>query len=122
MSEINNNNFKPQVPVNPKLDPKPVAPKTEEIVASKEEVLAQSPKIDLPSIGLPGRSQVKPSENVNSDIDFFLKNPEMVEKANEFFDMVYEQLKQNDQEKEKKAPAYETAAQITNAYVKEFLN
>ncbi len=116
MSEINNNNFPPQIPAA-KIDNKPIVPKIQEEQAAPKDTQKPEQKAELPSIGLPGRSQVKSTGTVLSDIDFFLKNPEMVEKANNFFEMTYNQLK------EKGYPeAYETAAQITDAFTKEFIN
>ncbi len=115
MSEINN--FPPQIPASAKIENKNTLPKPQEEVLLQKEEIAAAPKTDLPSIGLPGRSQVKATDNVAGDIDFFLKNPEMVEKANHFFEMTYDQLKAKGYPE-----AYETATQITNAFTKEFLN
>lgn len=118
MSEINN--FQPQFPASPKIDNKPITPKVqEETAVTKEAQSAATPKADLPSIGLPGRSQVKPTDNVASDIDEFLKNPEMIGKAVLFFDQAYDQLiKEGHSEEE----SYAMAGQITKAFKSEFLN
>ena len=58
-----------------------------------------------------GRSLVSFKGNpVDTDVKFMMENPEIVSKANKFFDMA-EQI-----------CGYENAAKLTDAFVKEFLN
>lgn len=62
-----------------------------------------------------GRSQVSQADNVKNDANFALNNPEIVENADKYFDMAYNQLL-----KSSEPDAYEKACAMTKAYVDEF--
>lgn len=63
-----------------------------------------------------GRSQVSKPDNVESDIKFMMKNPELVMQANMFFDNAYDLLKSKNEER-----AYEKSAQLMQAFRDEFM-
>ena len=61
-----------------------------------------------------GRSQVQKPDNLKEDINFILKNPEIMEKAEAFFEMAYEKLL-----KEDSPNAYEKAAAMATTFARE---
>lgn len=63
-----------------------------------------------------GRSQVSKPDNVENDIKFMMKNPELVMQANMFFDNAYDLLKSKNEER-----AYEKSAQMMQAFRDEFI-
>jgi hypothetical protein len=61
-----------------------------------------------------GRSQVQRADNVKEDVNFMLKNPEIMAKAERFFDIAYAQLL-----KEDSPNAYEKAAAMATVFARE---
>lgn len=69
-----------------------------------------------PSFGILGQSQVK-SENPITDTEFCMKNPQLMNKCDAYFDRVYEKLNaEND------PYAYEKACTLTKAFADELKN
>ncbi len=62
-----------------------------------------------------GRSLVNKADNLKEDVAFVVAHPKSVEKANKFFDIVYEQLKARGDEN-----AYPDACAITKKLTEEF--
>ena len=77
-----------------------------------------SKKIDLDSLRGPadvvGRSQIKKADNVKEDVNFMLRNPEIMAKAERFFEMAYERLL-----KEDSPNAYEKASAMATVFARE---
>ena len=61
-----------------------------------------------------GRSQVRKADNVKEDVNFMLRNPEIMTKAEKFFDVAYQQLL-----KEDSPNAYEKAAAMATTFARE---
>lgn len=61
-----------------------------------------------------GRSQVRKADNVKEDVNFMLKNPEIMAKAERFFDVAYTQLLREDSPN-----AYEKAAAMATTFARE---
>ncbi|RAI15143.1 MAG: hypothetical protein DKM22_04630 [Candidatus Melainabacteria bacterium] len=61
-----------------------------------------------------GRSQVHKQDNLKSDVNFLLSNPEVVKKAETFFNIAYERLL-----KEDSPNAYEKASAMATMYARE---
>lgn len=106
MREVNNNPELGKIPARAEIKfsgrTDEAAPKTE----TADEKSTQS--FDNPKEVL-GRAQVNNLNALNNDINFGMKNPETIEKANKFFDLAYAQTGD-----------YAKAAEMTDAYVKEF--
>jgi hypothetical protein len=111
--------------INSGLNQQPVKPanientnelKEEQLIAQESE----SPKeitdlANMPSEVL-GRSQIA-KDDIEHDMKIMIENPDMVEKANKFYEMAENVLKQSGSEH----PA-EEAAILTEAFRKEFLS
>ena len=61
-----------------------------------------------------GRSQIHRADNVKEDVNFMLRNPEIMAKAERFFDVAYAQLL-----KEDSPNAYEKAAAMATTFARE---
>lgn len=109
MREINNNVEigKVQKPEAKQVEPEIVEPQ----VAVPEKEIKD---LSCPS-EISGRSLVNKADNLKEDVAFVLANPKSVEKANKFFDVVYEQLKARGD-----ANAYPDACAITKKLTEEF--
>lgn len=113
MSEINN--LPPQsrgkIEAKPTIQAKPL----EEDLSCKGSI-CDCPKCDIkPGLGVLGQSQVKRPENVATDTEFFMKNPEIVAICDEYFEKTLEKLTAD-----KDPQAYENACVLTDAFAKEF--
>lgn len=77
-------------------------------------------KIDLDNLRGPGdvvgRSQIQRADNVKEDVNFMLRNPEIMAKAEKFFDVAYQQLL-----KEDSPNAYEKAAAMATTFARELV-
>ena len=112
MSEINN------LPkYNGKIEKQlPVQPKAAEIpVCNDEECIECNEKTNvIPDLGVLGQSQVKKPDNLNADLEFLTKNPELVEISDKYFETTLARL-----EKEGDPNAYENACLLQSAFAKE---
>ncbi|MBR1754482.1 hypothetical protein IJ732_06555 [bacterium] len=61
-----------------------------------------------------GRSQIKRADNVKEDVNFMLKNPDIMAKTEAFFNLAYAQLL-----KEDSPNAYEKAASMATTFARE---
>lgn len=61
-----------------------------------------------------GRSQIQKADNVKEDVNFMLKNPEIMMKAEQFFNMAYQKLLSEDSPN-----AYEKAASMATVFARE---
>lgn len=82
------------------------APETK---GEEQPVSKEQQNLSLMPAAVTGRSLAFKGNPVDNDIKFMMENPEAVGKANKFFDMAEAQC------------GYETAAKLTNVFVKEFL-
>ena len=61
-----------------------------------------------------GRSQIQKSDNLQADIEFVMRNPELMAKTEQFFEMAYAKLLRED------APnAYEKASALATTFARE---
>lgn len=111
MREINNNSNSLNFSGVQKFD------QQKEHQAQSQEPVSQetSPQVEMQDLSqmpsaVTGRSLVFKGNPVEKDIQFMLKNPEFVEKANNFFDLAESQS------------GYENAARLMDGFVKEFQN
>ncbi|MDD3237931.1 MAG: hypothetical protein PHV37_07540 [Candidatus Gastranaerophilales bacterium] len=112
MSEINN-----MPNIGTKVDAiQPKKIEQPEVKPQPEETQAECPNCDIPAgLGVAGQSQVKQPENILTDIDFAKKHPELVEKADKYFDITLNGLLAKGE-----PDAYEKACQLTKAFTEEF--
>lgn len=108
MREINNNVEigKVQKPEKKQTEPENVEP---QVAAPEKEIKDLSSPTEVS-----GRSLVNKADNLSEDVAFVMAHPKSVEKANKFFDIVYEQLKTRGD-----ANAYPDACAITKKLTEE---
>lgn len=109
MREINNNREvgKVQKPEIKHTEPEIVEP---QITSPEKEIKDLSSPTEVS-----GRSLVNKADNLKEDVAFVIAHPKSVEKANKFFDIVYEQLKASGNK-----DAYPEACAITQKLTEEF--
>ena len=64
-----------------------------------------------------GKIKINPTDNLETDMKTFLDNPKAVQKAVDFFDIAYEQLKNKGD-----SDAYQKAAVLTKTFKDDFLS
>ena len=120
MREINNNksnlNF-------PKVEIKKDIPQSAEVKPAEESVqqIPVTEDLSLSPEAVIGRSQVQMAgvnkAAIEADMKTLAQNPQAIQKATDFFDIAYNQLKKNGSEN-----AYEKAAVLTSTFKEEFLD
>ena len=108
MNEINNNNISRIITNISSNSNKTVQPKQINNV-QEHDVIADT--------GVLGKSQVAKPDNIQSDIDFCMKNsPEFLEKCDKFFDNAFETLLASNDDF-----AYEKACVLSKEFANEFV-
>lgn len=88
--------------------------KKEDLNLNLSQNEAENTLSEIPSsASVIGRSMVS-QDNVNNDIAFGIKNPQVLQKCESFFDSVYTELSNS-----KDPEAYEKACMLTSAFAKE---
>lgn len=109
MNEINNNNI-PHIITN-------ISSNSNKNMELQPKAANEVPVRDIvPDTGVFGKSQVSKPDNIQSDIDFCMKqSPEFMEKCDKFFDNAFETLLQANDEF-----AYEKACVLSKEFANEF--